>query len=350
MATIRENFWADNVKFWDVPTDKWEAVFDVNVKAPFMLAKAAVPHMIAGGWGRIVNVTTSLDTMIRPAWTPYGPSKAALEASSANWAGDLDGTGVTVNVLIPGGPADTPFVTLASQPDRSRLIQPGEDGAADPVAAVRRIRRRQRPPVRRQRLEPGYCRGPGGGGGVRADRVEGLRTAGRLATRARVRPIRGNEPGRKSPMIETRGVVHFTIPVTDPERSEKFYREVLGLETVQVVPPIGMVFMKSGEDHVILTRSKTPVDPNPGNDFLIHHAFRVDLDAYDDAKRQLAEHGIEIIFEEERHEGVFHGRQCYFHDPDRNVLEIIALEKIGEGFGDAARQPGFSPFSSKEAG
>ena len=126
MATIRENFWADNVKFWDVPTDKWEAVFDVNVKAPFMLAKAAVPYMIAGGWGRIVNVTTSLDTMIRPAWTPYGPSKAALEASSANWAGDLDGTGVTVNVLIPGGPADTPFVTLASQPDRSRLIQPGK--------------------------------------------------------------------------------------------------------------------------------------------------------------------------------------------------------------------------------
>ncbi len=124
MATIRENFWADNVKFWDVPTDKWQAVFDLNVKAPFMLAKAAAPHMIAGGWGRIVNVTTSLDTMIRPSWTPYGPSKAALEASSSNWAGDLEGTGVTVNVLIPGGPADTPFVPLASQPDRSRLVRP----------------------------------------------------------------------------------------------------------------------------------------------------------------------------------------------------------------------------------
>ena len=124
MATIRENFWADNVKFWDVPTDKWQAMYDVNVKAPFMLAKAAVPHMIAEGWGRIVNVTTSLDTMIRPAWTPYGPSKAALEASSANWAGDVEGTGVTVNVLIPGGPADTPFVPLSSQPDRSRLVRP----------------------------------------------------------------------------------------------------------------------------------------------------------------------------------------------------------------------------------
>ena len=45
MATIRENFWADNVKFWDVPTDKWQAVFDLNVKAPFMLAKAAAPRI-----------------------------------------------------------------------------------------------------------------------------------------------------------------------------------------------------------------------------------------------------------------------------------------------------------------
>ena len=46
-------------------------------------------------------------------------------------------------------------------------------------------------------------------------------------------------------MIETKGIVHFTISVTDPEASEKFYREVLGLETVQIIPPIGMVFMRS---------------------------------------------------------------------------------------------------------
>ena len=124
MATIRQDFWVENVKFWDVPTDKWQAVFDTNVKGPFMLAKAAVPHLLAQSWGRIVNVTTSLDTMIRPSWTPYGPSKAALEASSANWAGDMEGTGVTVNVLIPGGPADTPFVPTASQPDRSGLVKP----------------------------------------------------------------------------------------------------------------------------------------------------------------------------------------------------------------------------------
>jgi catechol 2,3-dioxygenase-like lactoylglutathione lyase family enzyme len=147
-------------------------------------------------------------------------------------------------------------------------------------------------------------------------------------------------------MIETKGVVHFTISVSDPEKSEIFYRDVLGLETVQRVPPIGMIFMRSGGDFVILTKSKTPVDPNPGTEFLVHHAFRVDVDKYDSAKQHLADQGVEIIFEEERHEGIFHGKQCYFHDPDRNVLEIIGLEKIGEGFGSAALKDGFSPFSN----
>ncbi len=151
-------------------------------------------------------------------------------------------------------------------------------------------------------------------------------------------------------MIQTHGVLHFTIPVTDPDRSEAFYRDVLGLETVQKVPPVGMIFMRSGNDYVILTRSKTPIDPNPGNEFLIHHAFRVDVEAYDDAKRHLIDHGVEIIFEEERHEGVFHGRQCYFHDPDRNVLEIIGLEKIGDGFNPADMTDDFSPFSETPDG
>jgi len=64
-------------------------------------------------------------------------------------------------------------------------------------------------------------------------------------------------------MIETKGVVHFTISVSDPDRSEEFYRDVLGLKVVQKIPSVGMVFLMSGDDYVILTRSKTPIDPNP---------------------------------------------------------------------------------------
>ena len=146
-------------------------------------------------------------------------------------------------------------------------------------------------------------------------------------------------------MIETKGVVHFTIPVSDPERSEPFYRDILGLKVIQRVPSVGMVFMTSGNDHVILTRSKTPIDPNPDDEFLIHHAFRVDVDKYDESIAFLKEKGVRIIFEEDRRDGIFVGRQAYFHDPDRNVLEISALERIGEGYGIDDVPEDLSPYS-----
>jgi NAD(P)-dependent dehydrogenase (short-subunit alcohol dehydrogenase family) len=67
--------------------------------------------MMRQGWGRIISVTTSLGTMLNAGSPTYGPSKAALEALSAIMAKDLDGTGVTVNVLVPGGVTDTPMIS-----------------------------------------------------------------------------------------------------------------------------------------------------------------------------------------------------------------------------------------------
>lgn len=124
LSTIREDYYARNIKFWEVPDERWQTIFEVNVRAAFLLSKAAVPYFLQQDWGRIVNVTTSMDTMIRRGWTPYGPSKAALEAQSACWAKDLEDTGVTVNVLVPGGPANTPMVPAASSPDRDAMVQP----------------------------------------------------------------------------------------------------------------------------------------------------------------------------------------------------------------------------------
>lgn len=123
-ATIRPDYYINRIKFWEVPEERWRAILDTNVTAGFLLAKAAVVPMLKAGRGRIVNVTTSLDTMMLKGWTPYGPSKAALEACSAIWAKDLEGTGVTVNVLVPGGPTNTPLVPVASSPDREAMIQP----------------------------------------------------------------------------------------------------------------------------------------------------------------------------------------------------------------------------------
>jgi NAD(P)-dependent dehydrogenase (short-subunit alcohol dehydrogenase family) len=83
-----------------------------------------LPTMLAQRWGRIINVTTSLDTMWRNGIQPYGGSKAANEALVTALAADLEGTGVTANVLVPGGAANTRMVPEHSSPNRSALIQP----------------------------------------------------------------------------------------------------------------------------------------------------------------------------------------------------------------------------------
>ncbi|MEE2822115.1 MAG: SDR family oxidoreductase [Acidobacteriota bacterium] len=124
MQTIHENYMNEPVRFWEADLERWQHLMDVNWKAPFMLASLATPYLIAQGWGRIVNVTTSLDTMHRQSYTPYGPSKAALEAASSCWAKDLKGTGVTVNVLVPGGPTNTGFIPAEAPFDRAKLVQP----------------------------------------------------------------------------------------------------------------------------------------------------------------------------------------------------------------------------------
>jgi catechol 2,3-dioxygenase-like lactoylglutathione lyase family enzyme len=90
-----------------------------------------------------------------------------------------------------------------------------------------------------------------------------------------------------------------------------------------------MRFMKAGEDdYFVLTFSENPIDPNRGDKHEIHHAFRVTGEEYDRAKRFLAERGIRIFKEEDRTSGTFRGRSAYFHDPDRNVIEIIDLRAV----------------------
>jgi 3-oxoacyl-[acyl-carrier protein] reductase len=111
-------------RFWDGKIEGWQRLFDVNVRAPLILAQGAVSHMLAQNWGRIVNVTTSFDTMLAPKVWAYGQAKAALEAGSAGWAGCVNGTGVTVNVLIPGGPVDTALLPPNTNFPRDKLIRP----------------------------------------------------------------------------------------------------------------------------------------------------------------------------------------------------------------------------------
>jgi len=111
-------------KFYEVDEAAWRASIDTNVNGPFLMAKAVAPHLVKQGWGRIVNIVTSYFTMVMDGFTPYGPSKAALEAATVAWSKDLAGTGVTVNALLPGGAANTRMIPVAEVADRSTLVQP----------------------------------------------------------------------------------------------------------------------------------------------------------------------------------------------------------------------------------
>jgi NAD(P)-dependent dehydrogenase (short-subunit alcohol dehydrogenase family) len=125
MKYVSENFMTKPTRFWETAPDTWRLVIDTNVVGPFLMARAAVPAMLAAGWGRIVNVSMSGETMRRRGFSPYGPSKAALESETIIWAQDLAETGVTVNALLPGGATLTGMIP-ASFPDhlRSTLLDP----------------------------------------------------------------------------------------------------------------------------------------------------------------------------------------------------------------------------------
>jgi 3-oxoacyl-[acyl-carrier protein] reductase len=110
MKYVSERFLTEPTRFWEVRPEVFRMVIDTNVNGPFLMARAAVEPMLRAGWGRIVNVSMNRETMRRAGFSPYGPSKAALESETVIWAQDLAGTGVTVNALLPGGATATGMI------------------------------------------------------------------------------------------------------------------------------------------------------------------------------------------------------------------------------------------------
>jgi NAD(P)-dependent dehydrogenase (short-subunit alcohol dehydrogenase family) len=111
------------VKFYEADPEGWLRVVSINALGAFLMTRFAAPTMVAKGWGRIINVTTSYDTMLADGLSAYGASKAALEAATVSWSKDLAGTGVSVNVLVPGGPVETPGFFPAGAPLPPRILQ-----------------------------------------------------------------------------------------------------------------------------------------------------------------------------------------------------------------------------------
>jgi NAD(P)-dependent dehydrogenase (short-subunit alcohol dehydrogenase family) len=99
----------NSLPLWETDPAIWQETVHVNINGSFLMTYHLVTHMRARGWGRIINITTSLGTMQRKHNSPYGVTKAALEAATLIWAQDLEGSGVTCNSLLPGGSVNTGY-------------------------------------------------------------------------------------------------------------------------------------------------------------------------------------------------------------------------------------------------
>jgi 3-oxoacyl-[acyl-carrier protein] reductase len=86
---------------WEIPYAEWERVFAVNVRGTFNTCQAFVPGMIAGGYGRIVNLASIAGKDGNPGMSPYSASKAAVIGLTKSLGKELATTGVLANAIAP---------------------------------------------------------------------------------------------------------------------------------------------------------------------------------------------------------------------------------------------------------
>ena len=106
-------------KFYDITPAAFRTVIETNLIGVFYMTKAVMQqHFLKRGFGKICSMSTSLNTMSAPGLSPYGASKAGLEMMHRVWAQELKGSGIDLNVLLPGGAADTEFNNSAVIPGK----------------------------------------------------------------------------------------------------------------------------------------------------------------------------------------------------------------------------------------
>ena len=125
MRTVNPRFLTHPAAFWEISSDGFRDVIETKITGSFLVARSLAPRMLAAGGGRIVIISMNEQTMTRRGFVPYGPSGAAVEALARVMAADLDGTTVSVNILLPGGATATGMIPdEVSAEVRERLLDP----------------------------------------------------------------------------------------------------------------------------------------------------------------------------------------------------------------------------------
>ena len=101
-------------RFTDITFEDWQRVIDVNLNGVFHCIQAVLPDMIAAGWGRIVNISSSSTHSGQPYMSPYVAAKSAVNGLTKSLALEYGPSGITVNAVPPGF-IDTPMLRKSAE-------------------------------------------------------------------------------------------------------------------------------------------------------------------------------------------------------------------------------------------
>ncbi|HET6949358.1 MAG TPA: SDR family NAD(P)-dependent oxidoreductase [Acidimicrobiales bacterium] len=126
----------------DITPDTWDRIIAVNLTGTFTCVQAAVPDMLAAGWGRIVTISSSSAQSGAPNMAHYAASKGGVLALTKSLAVELAGNGITVNT-IPPSLVDTPMARQAEAAGDfpgvdvvGRMVPVGRAGTPADIAAA----------------------------------------------------------------------------------------------------------------------------------------------------------------------------------------------------------------------
>ena len=111
----------------EYPEDKWRSVLDANLTGPFLVSKAAIPHMREGA--SVINVTSGVSIEGRPEWGAYSVSKFGLEGLTQILAAELKAHGIRANSVDPGGMRTAMRAAAYPDEDPTTRITPEENTA-----------------------------------------------------------------------------------------------------------------------------------------------------------------------------------------------------------------------------
>jgi len=104
-----------NAPLWELSPELWRRVVEVNLTGPYLVCRAVVPHMIAKGYGRIVNIASIAGKDGNPNASHYSASKAGLIGLTKSLAKELATTGVVVNCVTPAAAKTEMFGQMSQQ-------------------------------------------------------------------------------------------------------------------------------------------------------------------------------------------------------------------------------------------